>query len=294
MGDRGYVVEPAKYKPAEYLRQILRICRQEKIKLAFVCNENEQLLISQKLTAINRKLKTIFIVQKEKTIVLCQDKLKMFPFMQERHIRYPESYATQAGAKKLIKKFGYPIIIKPRGGYGGYQKVCLIHNPKELKLACKNLKNQIFQEYIDNKKDEEYTVGLFLNKNSKVLGCIAMLRRLRFSMTWHAIIDDYPDITVSAIRAAEAVGALGPTNVQLRRGKNNQPYIIEINPRVSSTAILRAKLGFNEAEASLDYFLKQKRPSFTYQKAVAMRVWDELVIPTEKYYELKKRGQIIN
>ena len=113
-------------------------------------------------------------------------------------------------------------------------------------------------------------------------------------MTWHAIIDDYPDVTKTAIQAAEAVGAIGPTNVQLRRDKNNKPVVIEINSRISSTAIFRAKLGFNEAEASLDYFFKQKRPSLTYRKATAMRIWDELVVPTEKYYELKKRGQIIN
>ena len=85
---------------------------------------------------------------------------------------------------------------------------------------------------------------LFLNKNSKALGTISMLRQLRFGLTFHAIVDDFPDITDVAIKAAESVGAIGPCNVQLRRNNKNEPCVIEINARISSTTAFRTHFGY--------------------------------------------------
>ena len=121
-----------------------------------------------------------------------------------------------------------------------------------------------------------------------------MLRQLRFGMTWHAVIDDYKDVSRTAIMAAESVGAIGPCNVQIIKDKNGVPCVIEINARFSSTTIFRAKLGFNEALASIDYFLKNKRPRLTYKKGTIMRLFDELIVPTSTYKKLKTNGIIKN
>src|SRR3989344_2461506 len=148
----------------------------------------------------------------------------------------------------------------------------------------------LIQEYINNGQDDEYTVGVFLNKDSEALGAIAMLRKLKLGMTWHAIVNHYPDIEEIAGKTAESVGAIGPCNVQIRRDRNNKPCVIEINARISSTTVFREKLGFNEALASIDYFLKGKIPKLSHRPAVIMRTFGEYIVPLDKYLKIKSKN----
>lgn len=292
---RGYIVEKAKQNPAKYLRRIIGICHNEKIDIAFICNEDEQLLLATQHDLLAKKVKTCFVVQPLKTISICRDKLKLRAFLTAKGIKYPATCRADEvrAVRQLIKKYGWPIIVKLRFGYGGFNNYFkIIYDLKELKQYLKSNSDIIAQEYITNKNEEEYTVGLFLDNKSKVLGAIAMLRKLRFSLTWHAVIDDYPDIVALAVSAAEAVGAVGPCNVQLRRDKNNRPCVIEINSRISSTTAFRALLGFNDAAAAIDYFIKNKKPNLKYKPAVAMKIWDELIVPRRDYEKLKKSGKI--
>jgi carbamoyl-phosphate synthase large subunit len=119
-----------------------------------------------------------------------------------------------------------------------------------------------------------------------------MLRELRFGLTAHAIVDDYPDITALAIKAAERIGAVGPCNVQLKRDKAGKPCVIEINARISSTSAFRSHFGFNEVQACIDYFLNGKQPNLSYTKGVAMKSWNEVYTSLSQYRNLKRSGVV--
>src|SRR3989338_1565218 len=222
LGNKGYVVAPANVNREKYLRHITAICKQNKTDIVFIGNEYEQFAIASSRDKLSRQVSTYFVVQPLKTIEICRDKLKICSILTKAGIRYPATCLGAEIAKKLISKFGYPIILKPRRGYGGVSKTHIVNNASELRRYHPAGTAMIAQEYIANKDGEEYTVGTFLNNQSLSLGAISMLRKLRFSMTWHAIIDKFPDITALAVRAAETVGAIGPCNVQLRRDRLNQ------------------------------------------------------------------------
>ena len=49
---------------------------------------------------------------------------------------------------------------------------------------------------------------------------------------------------------------LGPTNFQYRV-ENDTAYLLEINPRVSSSTSLRTAFGYNEAEMAIDFFVEK-------------------------------------
>src|SRR3989338_1632803 len=294
LGNKGYIVAPAAKNQKKYLDRIASICQKEKIHIAFICNEHEQDAIAAQLAKLRKIIKTNFVVQPLATLKICRDKLATYRFLTAHGIRCPETCIGKTHIEQLVKKFCYPIILKPRSGYAGVSNTRIITNARELLNYLRTNSDVIAQEHIANVSDDEYTVGVFLNNKSKSMGAISMLRKLRFSMTWHAVIDTFPDITALAVRAAETVGAVGPCNVQLRRDRLNQPCVIEINSRLSSTTVFRSHLGFNEAEASIDYFLKHKLPRLKQRKAVAMRIWDELIIPMDKYATLKNTGDITN
>ena len=70
----------------------------------------------------------------------------------------------------------------------------------------------------------------------------------------------------------------GPTNFQFIKSKN-KIYLLEINPRISSSTSIRAEFGYNESIMSVDYFLNNKKieiPLITKGKAV--RYLNDLVL----------------
>ncbi|MDP3994141.1 MAG: ATP-grasp domain-containing protein [bacterium] len=290
LADKGYVVEPVTNEK-KFLWQIVKICRKEKIDIVFVCFEKEQFLIAAHLGDLALQTKAYFLVQPYSVLKMCQNKLKLYRFLARHGVRIPATAATKPEAGKLIRKFAFPLVIKSRRGSGS-RSFRLINSKREFGWWWRNTEYPILQEHIANRNGDEFTVGVFLDKKARALGSIAMKRELKGGVTIHAIVDEFPRIEALAAGTAEAIGAIGPCNVQIRMDKNNQPCIIEVNARISGTAIFRSKLGFNEAGAAIDYFMFNKRPQLRTRKAVVMKIWDELIIDPKKYEFLKRRGYL--
>lgn len=294
--DRGYIVAGAKNDAKQYVRDIIRICKKEKIDIVFSAQSHELNVLCPLRNSLQNQTRAFFVVQPNTVWKLCLDKLHTNEFLDKKGIRTPETYATKQGFETLVKKYGYPILIKSRTSLGhGFHDFKLVHNRKDFVRAWKETENPIVQEYITNKNNEEYTVGVFLDKNSKPLGAISMLRELYYGATFHAIVDNYQDVVDVAVKAAQSVGATGSCNVQLRRDSTGKPCVIEINARISSTTAFRAHFGFNEAKANIDYFLNNKKPYFSHiKKGVAMKTWDEVYTSIPKYQKLTKNRFIFS
>lgn len=289
--DKGYVVAGAKNNPKKYIQQIIQICKKEKIDIVFSAQPYELNVLCAVKEELQKKTGAYFAIQSKKVWDLSMDKLSMYHFLKSRGINYPETYDTKKSFDALAKKYGLPLLVKTRESLGsGFHDFVLVNNKKDLAKCWKDIKNPIIQQYINNKDDEEYTVGIFLDKNSKALGAIAMLRKLRFGLTFHAIVGDYTDVIKAAIKTAESMGAVGPCNVQLRKNSDGATYVIEVNARISSTTAFRSYFGFNEAKACIDYFLDSRKLRFSLKKGVAMKTWDEEYVSVDDYNNLKKKG----
>jgi len=289
--DKGYIVVGAKNDEKKYIQDIVRICKKEKIDIVFSAQPFELNVLCPLRESLQNQTGAYFSIQTKEVWELCMDKLRTYQFLKKKGIRCPETYSTKNGFDVLVKQYGYPVLIKPRSSLGsGYHGFNLINSKKNFEKIWKEVANPVVQEYITDKNNEEYTVGVFLDKKSKALSAISMLRELRFGLTFHAIVDDYPDVIGVAVKAAESVGALGPCNVQLRRDSGGEPCVIEVNARMSSTTAFRAHFGFNEAQACIDYFLNNTKPRFLHKKGVAMRAWDEVYVSIQQYQNLKESG----
>lgn len=294
LSDAGYIVAGAKNDAKKYVGDIVRICKKENVDIVFSAQPYELEVLSKLRESLQKKTGAIFVVQPKQVWDISMDKLQTFKSLANAGIRTPETYAEKNGFNILSKQYGFPLLIKARKSFGsGFHDFKLIRSKEEFETAWSKSDNLIIQEYITNKKNEEYTVGVFLDNNSKALGAIPMLRTLRFGLTFHAVVADYPDITHTAIRAAETIGAIGPCNVQLRKNSRGKPCVIEINARISSTTAFRTHFGFNEAKACIDLFLRGKKPNLSHKKGVAMKAWDEVYTSILQYEKLKKKGAVI-
>ncbi|MEN3003183.1 ATP-grasp domain-containing protein [Dehalobacterium formicoaceticum] len=148
-------------------------------------------------------------------------------------------------------------------------------------------KNLIIQEYIPC-GELEFTVGICLDHQGKVLSKIALKRKLHDGISIAAISDDYHEIADYCARVAQSfslLGAYGAINFQLRLQegkKDGQPIIFEINPRFSSSTGMRSLLGINEPEILLrSQVLHQEVPPMMPKTGLVLRQYFDYYLPLE-------------
>ena len=151
----------------------------------------------------------------------------------------------------------YPCIFKTREGSGS-RAVFVVKNNEDAEYLLKRYPNAIFQELLEP-DDREVTCAVYRRKDGEV-STLLMLRRLTAGFTgWAKIIKD-DAATKMCEKIAKGLDLRGSMNVQMRLTSKG-PRVFEINPRFSSTVLMRHKLGFSdllwaidEAEGKLIHF----------------------------------------
>lgn len=193
-------------------------------------------------------------------IDLCADKWLLGVALAASGMRtIPTCLATSW--KSAISELGPPpLLLKPRRGNGS-RGIVRLHNESDFDY-WRNMAadNWMLQRIVGN-DDEEFTVGLFGFGDGTGLEPIMFRRRLSGAgNTISACVVDEPSIRSETLRLTETFRPLGPTNYQFRL-ENGIPYLLEINPRISSSTSLRTKFGYNEAAMSIDFFVLGQRPA---------------------------------
>lgn len=136
----------------------------------------------------------------------------------------------------------YPCILKNRYGSGS-RAVFRIENIQDSDYFGKRYPDAVYQELLEP-ADREVTCAVYRKHDGEVLS-LQMLRRLTGGFTgWAKIIED-KQILQMCERIANGLDLRGSMNVQLRL-TNNGPRVFEINPRFSSTVLMRHRMGFSD------------------------------------------------
>ena len=164
--------------------------------------------------------------------------------------RYITSIGLIAPKTTLLREydgsFGFPLIVKPRAGYGS-KKLWILEDQNDLDyLRLKDDGCLIVQEYIGS-ESEEYTTGVFSDGNN--VSSITFRRRLGYGgLSAEAILVDEPALENLSVRIAKATGLIGGINIQSRRLDYSNIFVpFEVNPRLSSTLLFRKRFGFDDA-----------------------------------------------
>ena len=162
------------------------------------------------------------------------------------------------------------MIAKPKLGFAkkGFQK---LQNESEFDLfVAKNPTGFVFQPNLES-DGFEYTSGVFGDGAGGFSASITMRRRLATAgYTEYAEVVHEPLIEEIILDYCQMYSPIGPTNFQFMRSRN-QFYLLEINPRFSSSNSIRTLLGFNEVEMLLDFTLEgilPKQPKLQHSKVV--------------------------
>lgn len=142
----------------------------------------------------------------------------------------------------------YPCILKNRYGSGS-RAVFTIRTESEAAFFKHHYPDAIYQELLEP-PDREVTCAVYRTKDGRVM-TLQFLRRLVGGFTgWAQVIQD-PDVLVMCEQIANGLALAGSMNVQLRLTTAG-PRVFEINPRISSTVMMRNLLGFSDVVWPLD------------------------------------------
>lgn len=178
-------------------------------------------------------------------IKISRDKWKTYLFLKRKKLPYVESSLPEE-ASDLVERFGFPLVVKPREGYGSVQ-FNIVRDRYELDNAVENIESQgwnpIIQQYIEG-NDNEYTTGVLTDfRNNKIISSISIKKFLKSGQTYKGIIDDFPEARRVSETVATNLIAKGPINVQSKISGGSHK-IFEINGRISATCPMRASRGY--------------------------------------------------
>lgn len=171
------------------------------------------------------------------------DKLATAQMLSALGLPGPWTYPVSEGLPKT-----FPCILKGRFGSGS-RGVYVIANNEDAIYYSKQYPDAIFQEMLEP-ADCEVTCAVYRTRKGDIASLL-MLRRLSGGFTsWAKVIRDH-EIVLMCEQIATELNLQGSMNIQLRKTQNG-PRIFEINPRVSSTALMRHRLGFTDVLWALD------------------------------------------
>ncbi len=282
---KGYIVPPATSE--EWLKKIIEICNKELSDIILIGSDPEIPFFSAKKADIENSANTIVMVSNYSLVRTFHDKFETVNFLRSNDLHYPKSsLSNPESIRQLKEQAGFPLVIKPRIGAGS-KNTFVANNEKQLECALAYVPDPIIQDYISG---EEFTTGVFFDKDSKVKGIITMKRELIFGTTYRAIADNFPEIETETMKVAEVLsryGPKGPINLQSKYC-SGKVYTLEINPRFSGTTPCRARFNFNEPEAALRHFLLgQTLHELKPAKGIVMRYWEEVYTTLEEAKEIE-------
>lgn len=142
----------------------------------------------------------------------------------------------------------FPCILKNRFGSGS-RAVFTVSNDEDVDYLVKRYPDAIFQELLEP-ADREVTCAVYRRSDGEVASLL-MLRRLTGGFTgWAKVIKD-EETSRMCEDIAQGLDLRGSMNIQLRL-TDKGPRVFEINPRFSSTVLMRHRMGFTDVLWALD------------------------------------------
>jgi carbamoyl-phosphate synthase large subunit len=206
-----------------------------------------------------RKLFPKVALNEAQLIDLAQDKLVLGSKLGNLGLTPIPTYEGRDWPECVRRLGAPPFLLKPTHGNGS-RGIVKLHDADDLAYWSRQTPAPFMIQKIVGHDQDEYTVGSFGLGDGTALPSIIFRRTLSVAgNTQYAEVVAVPALENAVEILTRAYRPVGPTNYQFRL-EHDTPYLLEINPRFSSSTSLRAAFGYNEAAMSLDFYLDKRRP----------------------------------
>jgi len=230
--DQFFLVPPAADK--KYLESIKDIVRKNSVEIVIPMSELE-LAVTRNFAEITPGVK--WITAGDRVVSVGLDKYKTANALVELGLPIPWTKLVSDGCPDE-----FPCILKSRTGSGS-RTVFTVSDIEDAEYLTKRYPDAIFQELLEP-ANREITCAVYRRSDGDVF-TLLMLRRLTGGFTgWAKVISDKETMQMCEV-IAKGLDLNGSMNIQLRL-TDRGPRVFEINPRFSSTVLMRHRLGFSD------------------------------------------------
>lgn len=245
----------------EYLAFWLSIIRDHKVELILPGIESDVVFFNN-----HRESSAGFpaLLNSSKILDLGLDKYALFEFATSYNVlAIPTALASDLHVIEKLNLSHKKIIVKPRASNGS-RGIFRFERDEEIKTflemrSIDELNSYIVQPYI-GADTEEYTASIFGFGDGTYHGPIAFRRLLaKEGYTKYAKTVEPPhEMLLSIDTVAKSCHPVGPTNFQFRK-HDKRYFLMEINPRFSSTTSLKTAFGFDETQMAMRFFFNGEK-----------------------------------
>lgn len=242
----GALVTDAVYRApavpdARYLPWLEDLVAREQVDVCLPTSEAELIELSR--LGIDSVGSARLVMANPSAIAVGSDKLRTAEFLNSINISTPWTLP----AESFDAATPLPCIFKARRGAGS-KSVFVCRSAEDVEFYRARHASAIVQEWLQPDTNE-VTCGVYRTRTGEV-SVVQLLRTLVGGFTGWAQVIQNAEVESQCRRVAEALDLRGSINVQLRI-TDAGPRIFEINPRFSSTVLMRHLMGFADVEWSL-------------------------------------------
>ena len=222
-----------------YWQALKDVIEKQRVSFLIPVSEPEILFLDGKRKEME-VLGVLVLMNDQKSLSIFLDKFETARFLECLGLPFPRTYLVN---DLKVASLGFPVIVKSRRGCGS-KSVWKIKDHQEFEdIRKKNSGGFVVQEYLGMDSDE-YTTGVF-SDGTKV-SSITFKRKLGFGgLSSEVDLVEPLFMQDLAEKIAKAVFLKGSINIQTRKvGDRYVPF--EVNPRISSTVLIRKKFGFDD------------------------------------------------
>ena len=236
----GQFILVPKASDSEYLVAIKDIVRKYSVDMVIPMSEPE-LAVTRPFAELAPGVK--WITAGDHVVRTGLDKLETMRALAELDIPAPWTKPVSEGPP-----ITFPCILKNRSGSGS-RAVFTVTTDEDVDYLAKRYPDAIYQELLEP-ADREVTCAVYRRTDGKVFSLL-LLRRLTGGFTgWAKVIED-TETSQMCERIAQGLDLRGSMNIQLRL-TDKGPRVFEINPRFSSTVLMRHRIGYSDVLWALD------------------------------------------
>ena len=206
------------------------------------------------------RLNCVPVLNEKKLITATRDKYEFYLEVEKFNFAHTIPTHIDKSYNELCEIFGTnKLIAKPKIGFAkkGFFE---IDSDSDFTLATgSNIENLIFQPNLAS-DGFEYTSSVFGDGRGD-FSCIINLRRRLAPEGFTMYAEGFTSLVITDVirEYCRIFSPLGPTNFQFM-AIENKFFLLEINPRFSSSTSMRRILGYNESKMVLDFYVDGKLP----------------------------------
>ncbi len=266
-----YAVDP------DYLNFLKDIIQTREIDLVFFGTEQELYRVNENRAEMANDINKI-VINRGELLELSADKWLTRKFLLEHGLaEFAIPSVIEGSYGEIAALYGSEFLLKPRSSYAS-KGINRVSDEESFNFYRKRMGADFMAQKLIGDAEHEYTVGVFGLGDGTCMGTIALKRKLsQEGATAKAQVVNIPALNSAVERLCKVLCPIGPANLQFRM-EGTHCYLLEINPRISSSTSIRAALGYNEAQMCIEYFLRGNMIKPVVKAGRAARFIDEVVV----------------